>query len=239
MGIAYCQGGRGWTCLSFEFWQWFNANQLYKVIIHNHIIMDTLYSQYSYTIVFTSMIWSVHFWVPLLVACYKVSFPGVSDGLEWSSSRIWSPCGAISQQPSDAQELLARIETYAVSLCLLSVKSNHCSLKFGSLGVPDCYKPMIFKNGARKPFPRPTKKVKAPTGSSRWDPFKYLWNRILTEFSIPFSSLVRWSVSLPLDSDSSVQFPYRSRIMRLSLSGLAARYEDGECVTARNLTARC
>jgi len=42
-----------------------------------------------------------------------------------------------------------------------------------------------------------------------------------------------------LDSDSSVQFPYRSRIMRLSLSGLAARYEDGECVTARNLTARC
>ncbi|CAL1139492.1 unnamed protein product [Cladocopium goreaui] len=27
--------------------------------------------------------------------------------------------------------------------------------------VPDCYKPMIFKNGVRKPFPRPTKKVKA------------------------------------------------------------------------------
>lgn len=28
--------------------------------------------------------------------------------------------------------------------------------------VPDDYKPMIFKNGVRKPFPRPTKKVKAP-----------------------------------------------------------------------------
>lgn len=27
--------------------------------------------------------------------------------------------------------------------------------------------------------------------------------------------------------------------MRLSLSGLAARDEDGECVTAKNLTARC
>lgn len=33
--------------------------------------------------------------------------------------------------------------------------------------VPDCYKPMIFKNGIRKPFPRPTKKVKAPVASSR------------------------------------------------------------------------
>ncbi|CAE7401304.1 TE1 [Symbiodinium pilosum] len=29
--------------------------------------------------------------------------------------------------------------------------------------VPDEYKPVIFKNGARKNFPRPTKKVKAPT----------------------------------------------------------------------------
>ncbi|CAL1139494.1 unnamed protein product [Cladocopium goreaui] len=29
--------------------------------------------------------------------------------------------------------------------------------------VPDCYKPMIFKNGIRKPFPRPTKKVKEST----------------------------------------------------------------------------
>lgn len=28
--------------------------------------------------------------------------------------------------------------------------------------VPDEYKPVIFKNGVRKPFPRPTKKVKAP-----------------------------------------------------------------------------
>jgi len=33
--------------------------------------------------------------------------------------------------------------------------------------VPDCYKPMIFKNGIRKPFPRPTKKVKAPVASCR------------------------------------------------------------------------
>ncbi|CAE7437019.1 ML5 [Symbiodinium natans] len=29
--------------------------------------------------------------------------------------------------------------------------------------VPDEYKPVIFKNGVRKSFPRPTKKVKAPT----------------------------------------------------------------------------
>ena len=29
--------------------------------------------------------------------------------------------------------------------------------------VPDEYKPVIFKNGVRKNFPRPTKKVKAPT----------------------------------------------------------------------------
>mmetsp|Transcript_23828 Transcript_23828/g.48971 ORF Transcript_23828/g.48971 Transcript_23828/m.48971 type:complete len:296 (+) Transcript_23828:83-970(+) len=29
--------------------------------------------------------------------------------------------------------------------------------------VPDEYKPVIFKNGVRKKFPRPTKKVKAPT----------------------------------------------------------------------------
>ena len=36
-----------------------------------------------------------------------------------------------------------------------------------SWGVPDCYKPMIFKNGIRKPFPRPTKKVKAPVASFR------------------------------------------------------------------------
>ena len=28
--------------------------------------------------------------------------------------------------------------------------------------VPDEYKPVMFKNGVRKPFPRPTKKVKAP-----------------------------------------------------------------------------
>lgn len=33
--------------------------------------------------------------------------------------------------------------------------------------VPDTYKPVIFKNGVRKPFPRPTKKVKAPTGTFR------------------------------------------------------------------------
>ena len=29
--------------------------------------------------------------------------------------------------------------------------------------VPDQYKPVIFKDGVRKPFPRATKKVKAPT----------------------------------------------------------------------------
>ena len=29
--------------------------------------------------------------------------------------------------------------------------------------VPDEYEPVIFKNGVRKNFPRPTKKVKAPT----------------------------------------------------------------------------
>jgi len=29
--------------------------------------------------------------------------------------------------------------------------------------VPDPYKPVIFKNGIRKPFPRPTKKIKAPS----------------------------------------------------------------------------
>eukprot|EP00438_Fugacium_kawagutii_P028800 Skav229784 [mRNA] locus=scaffold684:79073:80343:- [translate_table: standard] len=34
-------------------------------------------------------------------------------------------------------------------------------------GVPDCYKPMIFENGVRKPFPRSTKKVKAPVASFR------------------------------------------------------------------------
>lgn len=28
--------------------------------------------------------------------------------------------------------------------------------------VPDHYKPVIFKNGVRKTFPKPTKKVKAP-----------------------------------------------------------------------------
>ena len=28
--------------------------------------------------------------------------------------------------------------------------------------VPDEYKPVMFKNGVRKPFPRPTKKVEAP-----------------------------------------------------------------------------
>ena len=28
--------------------------------------------------------------------------------------------------------------------------------------VPDEYKPVIFKNGVRKPFPRPTKRIKAP-----------------------------------------------------------------------------
>jgi len=33
--------------------------------------------------------------------------------------------------------------------------------------VPDHYKPVIFKDGMRKPFPRPTKKVKAPTASFR------------------------------------------------------------------------
>ncbi|CAJ1392500.1 unnamed protein product [Effrenium voratum] len=31
--------------------------------------------------------------------------------------------------------------------------------------VPDEYKPVIFQNGVRKPFPRPTKKVKAPMSS--------------------------------------------------------------------------
>ncbi|CAK9112131.1 Protein MEI2-like 4 (AML4) (MEI2-like protein 4) [Durusdinium trenchii] len=33
--------------------------------------------------------------------------------------------------------------------------------------VPDTYKPVIFKDGVRKPFPRPTKKVKAPLGTFR------------------------------------------------------------------------
>ena len=33
--------------------------------------------------------------------------------------------------------------------------------------VPDAYKPVIFKDGKRKAFPRPTKKVKAPTGTFR------------------------------------------------------------------------
>ena len=33
--------------------------------------------------------------------------------------------------------------------------------------VPDTYKPVIFKNGIRKAFPRPTKKVKAPLGTFR------------------------------------------------------------------------
>ena len=40
--------------------------------------------------------------------------------------------------------------------------------------VPDCYKPLIFKNGARKPFPRPSKKVKAPTASTA----SFRWARI-------------------------------------------------------------
>ena len=159
------------------------------------------------------MIWSVHFWVSLLVACYKVSFPGVPDGLEWSSSRTWSPCGAISQQPSDAQEclgwkwklLVVHLNSFMILIepncpliglipsafgwkslsreygygCLqgfvpgisrkhLGGQSTHVGVPVLRPGVPDCYKPMIFKNGVRKAFPRPTKKVKAPTGSSRW-----------------------------------------------------------------------
>jgi len=31
--------------------------------------------------------------------------------------------------------------------------------------VPDSYKPVVFKHGVRKPFPKPTKKVKVPTGT--------------------------------------------------------------------------
>ena len=34
--------------------------------------------------------------------------------------------------------------------------------------IPDTYKPVIFKNGVRKPFPRPTKKIKVPMGTFRW-----------------------------------------------------------------------
>eukprot|EP00930_Biecheleria_cincta_P050188 TRINITY_DN3536_c0_g1_i1.p1 TRINITY_DN3536_c0_g1~~TRINITY_DN3536_c0_g1_i1.p1 ORF type:complete len:319 (+),score=60.47 TRINITY_DN3536_c0_g1_i1:62-958(+) len=33
--------------------------------------------------------------------------------------------------------------------------------------VRDCYKPMIFANGTRQPFPAPTKKIKAPGQTSR------------------------------------------------------------------------
>ncbi|CAJ1439291.1 unnamed protein product [Effrenium voratum] len=33
--------------------------------------------------------------------------------------------------------------------------------------VPDEYKPVIFKDGQRKAFPRPTKKVKAPSGACK------------------------------------------------------------------------
>ena len=49
----------------------------------------------------------------------------------------------------------------------LGGQSTHVGVPVLRPGVPDCYKPMIFKNGVRKAFPRPTKKVKAPTGSSR------------------------------------------------------------------------
>ena len=114
--------------------------------------------------------------------------PGMSSGLERSTSRLSSPCWAISQQSCYAQEYLGiflgprflfyppRCQEPKASRCVLRLwRETEYHLFFSifwshvlwSWGVPDCYKPMIFKNGIRKPFPRPTKKVKAPAASCR------------------------------------------------------------------------
>ena len=114
--------------------------------------------------------------------------PGMSSGLERSTSRLSSPCWAISQQSCYAQEYLGiflgprflfyppRCQEPKASRCVLRLWweteyhlffSIFWSHVLWSWGVPDCYKPMIFKNGIRKPFPRPTKKVKAPAASCR------------------------------------------------------------------------
>ena len=113
--------------------------------------------------------------------------PGMSSGLERSTSRLSSPCWAISQQSRYAQEYLCIFlspvfffppgcQEPKTSRCVSRLwweTEDHLifsmvwSNVLWSWGVPDCYKPMIFKNGIRKPFPRPTKKVKAPVASFR------------------------------------------------------------------------
>ena len=94
-------------------------------------------------------------------------FPPWSTKRSWTEVFLWSNILWANDMLTGKHD-----ESLVCSLQNLGPRWHHvfhliCCMHILAWGVPDCYKPIIFKNGVRKPFPRPTKKVKAPVSALR------------------------------------------------------------------------